>query len=189
MDRAGPREPRFCEIKAVLVQWAGLSQKAGQNVSFGGDFLLGLYFHVPFCHGKCPYCDFYSLPDSQSQMDQYAAAVLAALIPWREKLRGREVSTVYFGGGTPSLLGAERLRSILQGVREGFALSPGAEITLEANPTQVDRAFFQGARQAGFQPAVQGPARRNPGGPAPAGPGPLPPGCGPSGGKRPGRRL
>ena len=57
---------------------------------------------------------------------------------------------MYFGGGTPSLLGAERLRSILQGVREGFALSPGAEITLEANPTQVDRTFFQEAWEAGF---------------------------------------
>ena len=98
------------------------------------------------------------------------------------------MSTVYFGGGTPSLLGAERLRSILQGVREGFALSPGAEITLEANPTQVDRAFFQGAREAGFNRLSMGLQSANPEelrllGRAHS------PGCGPSGGKRPGRRL
>ena len=88
--------------------------------------MLGLYFHVPFCHGKCPYCDFYSLPDSQSQMDEYAAAVLAALAPWGEKLRGREVSTVYFGGGTPSLLGAERLlvkKTARGGVTAALALN------------------------------------------------------------------
>ena len=95
-------------------------------------------------------------------MDAYVGAVLRALAPWREKLQGREVSTVYFGGGTPSLLGAERLRSILQGVREGFALSPGAEITLEANPTHVDRAFFQGAREAWFNRLSMGLQSANP---------------------------
>lgn len=120
------------------------------DFSLGGDFLLGFYFHVPFCHGKCPYCDFYSLPDSPSSMDQYVSAVEAALVPWREKLRGRELSTVYFGGGTPSLLGAERLGAVLQAVKQGFSLAPGAEITLEANPTFVDRDFFGAVRQAGF---------------------------------------
>ena len=71
--------------------------------------MLGFYFHVPFCHGKCPYCDFYSLPDSQENMDAYVQAVLTSLAPWRDKLRNRELATVYFGGGTPSLLGADRL--------------------------------------------------------------------------------
>ena len=112
--------------------------------------MLGFYFHVPFCHGKCPYCDFYSRPDSAGGMDAYVSAVIAALAPWRERLAGRELATVYFGGGTPSLLGARRLGAILDAVREGFSLAPGAEITLEANPTHVDRAFFQEARRAGF---------------------------------------
>ena len=112
--------------------------------------MLGFYIHVPFCHGKCPYCDFYSRPDSAGGMDAYVSAVTAALAPWRERLAGRELATVYFGGGTPSLLGARRLGAILGAVREGFSLAPGAEITLEANPTHVDRAFFQEARRAGF---------------------------------------
>ena len=47
--------------------------------------MLGFYVHVPFCHGKCPYCDFYSLPDSQENMDAYVQAVLTSLAPWREK--------------------------------------------------------------------------------------------------------
>ena len=112
--------------------------------------MLGFYIHVPFCHGKCPYCDFYSRPDSPRKMDAYVSAVVDSLAPWRERLAGRELATVYFGGGTPSLLGAERLGLILQAVRQGFSLTPGTEITLEANPTSVDRAFFQGVRQAGF---------------------------------------
>ena len=112
--------------------------------------MLGFYFHVPFCRGKCPYCDFYSLDGTPEGMDAYVNAVLAVLGPWREKLRGREIATVYFGGGTPSLLGAERLARLLRGVKDCFSLAPGAEVTLEANPTQVDRAFFQGVREAGF---------------------------------------
>ena len=112
--------------------------------------MLGFYFHVPFCHGKCPYCDFYSLPDSQEDMDAYVQAILTSLAPWRDKLRNRELATVYFGGGTPSLLGAARLGALLQGVKEGFSLSPTAEITLEANPTHVDRDFFKEVREAGF---------------------------------------
>ena len=112
--------------------------------------MLGLYIHVPFCHGKCPYCDFYSRPDSAGGMDAYVSAVIDSLSPWREKLADRELATVYFGGGTPSLLGAERLGLILQAVRQGFSLTPGTEITLEANPTHVDRPFFEGVRRAGF---------------------------------------
>ena len=79
--------------------------------------MLGFYIHVPFCHGKCPYCDFYSRPDSPRKMDAYVSAVVDSLAPWREKLAGRELATVYFGGGTPSLLGARRLGTILQAVR------------------------------------------------------------------------
>ena len=121
-------------------------------------------------------------------MDAYVEAVLRALAPWRERLRGRELATVYFGGGTPSLLGARRLGPILDAVREGFALSPGAEVTLEANPTQVDRDFFKEVRQAGFNRLSMGLQSADPpscgcwAGPTP---GRTRPGCG----GRPGGRL
>ncbi len=124
--------------------------------------MLGFYVHVPFCHGKCPYCDFYSLLDSPTQMDAYVQGVTASLLPWREKLRDQELATVYFGGGTPNLLGANRLGRILQAIRDNFALFPQAEITLEANPTQVDQAFFQEARSAGFNRLSLGLQSANP---------------------------
>ena len=124
--------------------------------------MLGFYFHVPFCQSKCPYCDFYSRPTSPAVMDAYVQAILSSLFSWVEKLQGREISTVYFGGGTPNLLGADRLGTILQGVRERFSLSPGAEITLEANPTRVDQAFFEQVRSAGFNRLSMGLQSANP---------------------------
>ncbi len=110
----------------------------------------GIYIHVPFCNGKCPYCDFYSLPAGEEQMERYTAAVERALQQWAQE-HGREpAETVYFGGGTPNLLGAGRLSRLLSAVERSFSIGKEAEITLEANPVSVDRAFFEEVRRAGF---------------------------------------
>ncbi|MDT8287974.1 MAG: radical SAM protein, partial [Elusimicrobiales bacterium] len=94
----------------------------------------GLYFHIPFCRHKCPYCDFYSLTGLNA-----LPAFLEAL--HREvALRADPdlaVDTVYFGGGTPSLCPPGAVADLLAAVRERFDLLPGAEITLEANPGAV----------------------------------------------------
>ena len=95
---------------------------------------VGLYVHVPFCVSKCPYCDFYSLPlRDETVLDRYVDGVLASMERWVQELDCR-ADTLYFGGGTPALLGGERLARILMCARERFHLSEGAEITLEANP-------------------------------------------------------
>lgn len=106
----------------------------------------GIYIHVPFCDGKCPYCDFYSLRGEPALLDAYTQKAAEALRGWA----GEAVGTVYFGGGTPSLLGAGRLAFLLDTVQKYFRLASGAEVTAEANPTRVDRAFFAGLRAAGF---------------------------------------
>lgn len=94
---------------------------------------VGLYIHVPFCLSKCPYCDFYSLPGPDEEaLDAYAAAVRGSLRAWAARI-ARPADTLYFGGGTPSLLGGRRLAALIQTAREAFGLA-GAEITLEANP-------------------------------------------------------
>lgn len=108
----------------------------------------GIYIHTPFCDGKCPYCDFYSLPLSDEQMDLYTEKVTEQLLGYREKTLSAK--TVYFGGGTPSLLGAKRLSQILDAAANGFDLEKDAEITLEANPRTVNKAFFSAVRQSGF---------------------------------------
>lgn len=112
--------------------------------------MLGIYVHVPFCDGKCPYCDFYSLRGDGELMDRYTAALEREIRLWAKEHGKKGAHTVYFGGGTPSLLGAERLSALLAVVRDCFDLAPEAEITLEANPVSVDEAFFRGVREAGF---------------------------------------
>lgn len=93
---------------------------------------LGIYIHVPFCAKKCAYCDFYSACYSKQQAELYVAAVLRNLHHYSDK--STITDTLYFGGGTPSLLSAEHIASIITCVRSSFNLSSDAEITLEANP-------------------------------------------------------
>ncbi len=108
---------------------------------------FGLYLHVPFCDGKCPYCDFYSLPAGGEKMDRYAQRVLLALGEYAQKY-GRRADTLYFGGGTPNLIGAKRLSAMLARAKECFGLD-GAEITVEVNPAEDLRSFLQEIRAAG----------------------------------------
>ena len=116
----------------------------------------GIYIHIPFCSGKCFYCDFYSAPASPETMDAYARALCAHIAETQDK---PEADTVYFGGGTPSILGAENLIRILGAVRGAFSLDENAQITLEANPGDIclragQRADEENAlallREAGF---------------------------------------
>lgn len=110
---------------------------------------LGLYIHVPFCRGKCPYCDFYSLSPDEETVGRYTVRTLRLMAEYGADCP-YEVSTVYFGGGTPSLLGAKRLAALLEGIGKHFHIAPGAEITCEANPTGVSAGFFRELYSAGF---------------------------------------
>ncbi|MCI8442107.1 MAG: radical SAM family heme chaperone HemW [Provencibacterium sp.] len=101
----------------------------------------GLYLHIPFCRQKCGYCDFYSLPASEQVRAAYVKRLceMLACPPFGSRL----FSTVYFGGGTPSLLSSRQIRQLLEAVQHFHTLSPDAEITLECNPGAVSAAFFK----------------------------------------------
>lgn len=94
---------------------------------------IGLYIHIPFCKSKCPYCDFYSSRASEADYDKYTAVLIDKIKSWSLKAK-RDVATVYFGGGTPSVLGADRLCKILNAVKNSFNVLNNAEITVEVNP-------------------------------------------------------
>ena len=79
---------------------------------------LGLYIHIPFCRQKCAYCDFYSLPRSEEKMDAYTAALLRHIEEVAPRTAAHRVDTVYFGGGTPSYLGPDRLTKLLRTLRK-----------------------------------------------------------------------
>ncbi len=116
-----------------------------------GKPALGLYIHIPFCKAKCAYCDFYSLAHSEEKMDAYVAALLRHLEEVAPRAAGMQVDTVYFGGGTPSYLGAARLCRILQTVLRRYDVARDAEITLEANPDSAgDWKELRRLRRAGF---------------------------------------
>jgi len=107
---------------------------------------IALYLHIPFCRGKCPYCDFYSVPGTQTLCDAYTQTLAAQLAHWGEKLRRagapRAVASLYFGGGTPSRLGAQNIAALLAAAKAHFALLPEAEITLECNPSDLAENAF-----------------------------------------------
>jgi oxygen-independent coproporphyrinogen III oxidase len=113
---------------------------------------LGLYLHVPFCARKCRYCDFYSQPPKAGEPDRFVNAVLAEARRHpasSESHAGQPVETIYLGGGTPSLLGGERLATLLGGIREVFNVYPNAEVTVEVNPADVTPALAEALLRAG----------------------------------------
>lgn len=111
--------------------------------------LLGIYIHIPFCIRKCAYCDFYSVPHNAHDMAAYTKALTAQIRRAENMGMMRKADTVYFGGGTPSLMSEADISAVMQALRETFEISRGAEITLEANPGTVDSAKLSAFRNAG----------------------------------------
>lgn len=115
--------------------------------------MRGVYVHVPFCARKCAYCDFYSVVAGEEAMERYCGLLLRELeIVLREFPAEAEApaDTVYFGGGTPSLLGPERLRRLLSGIRTRLPVEKTAEVTLEANPGTLRGEDHPALLDAGF---------------------------------------
>ena len=101
---------------------------------------LGLYLHAPFCQTKCPYCDFNTYQGIESQMGAYREAVTGELRLWGQSLSRPPARTIFFGGGTPSYLPDGYIAAILEAASDAFAVDPGAEITIEANPGDLNAA-------------------------------------------------
>ncbi len=109
---------------------------------------IGVYVHVPFCRRKCRYCDFYSRPPGEGELDRFTHAVVREANLRAEGIH--HAATVYFGGGTPSILGSERLGRVLSALRSIPGVNPGAELTVEANPLDVTTGWARDALAAGF---------------------------------------
>ena len=113
---------------------------------------LSLYIHIPWCVRKCPYCDFNSHQADSSGIpeDEYLAALFKDLEQLLPRIWGRRISTIFFGGGTPSLLSAETVSNLLSGIRARVPCVPALETTMEANPGSLEAAKFQQFRDAGI---------------------------------------
>ncbi|HTR12409.1 MAG TPA: radical SAM family heme chaperone HemW [Roseiarcus sp.] len=111
---------------------------------------FGVYVHWPFCLAKCPYCDFNShVRGTPIDEERYLAAFRAEIAHRAALAPGRTVASVFFGGGTPSLMRPQTVQGIIDAIAASWRLDPKAEITLEANPTSVEAARFRGYRAAG----------------------------------------
>ena len=112
---------------------------------------LGIYVHIPFCVRKCEYCDFLSAPAGQGEMEDYVEMLCREI---RERPEGKKeclVTSVFFGGGTPSVLPVESTEKILNTIREEFILVENAEITTEVNPGTVCKEKLRAYRDMGFE--------------------------------------
>ena len=112
---------------------------------------LSLYIHIPWCVQKCPYCDFNSHAlKGEVPHDDYVAHLLADLDADLPLVAGREIRTIFIGGGTPSLLSAEAMQTLMDGVRARIPVAADAEVTMEANPGTVEADRFSGYQKAGI---------------------------------------
>ncbi|MBT3367668.1 MAG: radical SAM family heme chaperone HemW [Nitrospina sp.] len=111
---------------------------------------LGIYIHIPYCLHKCGYCDFNSHPENQEESEVYVPALLLEIEHYAQKLAPQTVPTVFFGGGTPTLLPPASLDKILGKVKQHFNLSADCEITIEANPATIKQETLEQIRSSGF---------------------------------------
>jgi putative oxygen-independent coproporphyrinogen III oxidase len=111
---------------------------------------FGVYVHWPFCLSKCPYCDFNShVRHTGIDVERYVRAFAAEIATTAQRAPGRTVSTIFMGGGTPSLMKPETVGAILDTIGKHWTVAPDVEVTLEANPTSVEATRLSGYRAAG----------------------------------------
>ncbi|MDC3017942.1 radical SAM family heme chaperone HemW [Paracoccaceae bacterium] len=111
---------------------------------------LALYIHWPFCKIKCPYCDFNSYKRESNNQSHWLKAYLRALELWSSRLAKREIKSIFFGGGTPSLLNPDFVGMVLQKIDSLWSINSNCEITIEANPNSVSRRKFKLYREIGI---------------------------------------
>ena len=118
---------------------------------------LGIYMHIPFCRSKCNYCDFLTMvPNNRQKIDEYTEYLLREINILANDFIDKEVDTIYFGGGTPSLLTSDQIYKILDCIYKKFKVSSKAEITIEINPETIDNKWIKNLKKAGVNRASVG---------------------------------
>ena len=125
------------------------AENGAESVGGNGAADLAVYIHWPFCLSKCPYCDFNSHVRERIDAAAWQAAYLRQIEAYAERIGARRIASIFFGGGTPSLMPPETVSAIVDAVAAAWTLDGAAEITLEANPAAVDRNRFTGFAAAG----------------------------------------
>lgn len=130
----------------MSVSTAPVAPAASTDWQHGG---FGIYVHWPFCAAKCPYCDFNSHVRNQIDTALWTSALVTEIERAAAEVPGRRVESVFFGGGTPSLMPPDTVGAVISAIDRGWGIAEDVEITLEANPTSVEAERFRGFRDAG----------------------------------------
>lgn len=132
--------------------WMPASRADNKVVEAGsaGEPGFGIYVHWPFCQSKCPYCDFNSHVVAHVDQSRWARALAGELARYRALTGPREVTSIFFGGGTPSLMTPDTVGAVMEAIARLWHVPDGVEATLEANPTSVEAEHFLGYRAAGI---------------------------------------
>lgn len=118
--------------------------------------MAGLYIHIPFCESKCIYCDFYSMANNNHLIDNYIDALLVEAVERKNELNSESLTTVYLGGGTPSLLSSTQLSKLVNGLKKVYDFSEVEEFTIEVNPDDVTPEYIQQAKLLGINRVSMG---------------------------------
>ena len=111
--------------------------------------MAGIYIHIPFCKKKCYYCDFFTQIGLKNK-DEFLRAIQFEIVSRKDYLKDQSIETIYFGGGTPSLLHSDEIKNILEIVYKNFEVSKNTEITLEANPDDIEMQYLTELKMAGI---------------------------------------
>ena len=111
--------------------------------------MAGIYIHIPFCKSKCGYCGFYSLP-SLKWKERFLESLKQEIVQRKDYLSGETVQTLYFGGGTPSLLSILEINDLINLIKEHYPIAANTEITLEANPDTLSLEYLEALRNMGI---------------------------------------
>jgi oxygen-independent coproporphyrinogen-3 oxidase len=135
-------------MKASLASATARNSRAG-SAPAAPDDRFGIYIHIPFCTHICPYCDFNTYASQASRIPAYMDAVNREVARWSAEFTRRTAGSIFFGGGTPSLLEAGQIGSAIAACRQAFEIASDAEVTIEANPNDLSEAFCEGLLRAG----------------------------------------
>ena len=106
--------------------------------------MAGIYVHIPFCKKRCSYCDFHFSTTFSKYRGELITAICLELVLRKDELNAESINTIYFGGGTPSLLQMEELSQIMNAIHQNYTLAPDSEITFEVNPEDAHEANLLG---------------------------------------------
>jgi putative oxygen-independent coproporphyrinogen III oxidase len=149
VERTYQPKPRRSPQAALGSVQEAPSDPLAVNGSFFRDPVLALYIHWPFCVAKCPYCDFNSHVREQVDQHAWCTALLSDLAHEAEQTSGMRLSSIFFGGGTPSLMPPATVEALIDAAERHWGFAPGIEITIEANPSSVEAGRFDDLARAG----------------------------------------